>query len=181
MQAEGRPMFMDAPLAKDFYFDVWKGRIVLGTADRMEVEAWDVVGGLRAIFRYPDVDLTIQQTDRDWYWSSYLNAYGTPELREETLMLLQGLPFAETRAAFSELKVDAEGNIWLRTGRNLYHYAPSTEWTVFSAEGVFLGTISLPERFTVLEIGSEEILGVWKDEMDVEFIRAYSIEKRGST
>jgi hypothetical protein len=65
----------------------------------------------------------------------------------------------------------------LRTGRNLFYYAESRGWTVFSSEGVLLGAMTLPDRFKVLEIGVDEILGIWRDELDAEVIRVYRILK----
>ncbi len=92
--------------------------------------------------------------------------------------LLEALVFPETRAAFSDLRVDGTGSIWLKTGRHFPPVAPSNEWTVFSEVGVLLGSLSLPDRFEALEFGGDYVLGVWKDEMDVEFVRLYSLQKR---
>jgi hypothetical protein len=99
----------------------------------------------------------------------------TPQEEQMLGPLLEALVFPETRAAFSDLRLDGAGSIWLRTGRHFPPFAPSNEWTVLSDEGVLLGTLSLPERFEVLEFGGDYVLGVWKDEMDVEFVRLYSL------
>ncbi len=90
--------------------------------------------------------------------------------------VLGALVFPATRAAFSDLRVDPTGMVWLRTGRHFPPKAPSNEWTGFSREGVLLGTLSLPERLEVLEFGEDYVLGVWKDEMDVEYVRLYALQ-----
>ena len=73
--------------------------------------------------------------------------------------------------------LDERGALWLRTGRHFPPLAPSHEWTVFSQEGALLGTVTLPDRFEPFHFGTDEVLGVWKDEMDVEFVRVYALRK----
>jgi hypothetical protein len=77
--------------------------------------------------------------------------------------------------AYVEVRVDEDGNTWLN------HYAPprlpSPVWTVLSREGRFLGTVRMAERLRVLHIGIEAILGVWNDELDVQYVRLHRIEK----
>ncbi len=174
----GQPGYTVPPFDKNFFFDVWRESIILGTAERMEVLFWDVTGGPRALFRDLGSDLTVKQEDRDWYEEHFFPDAVTPEAQQERTMLLRDLMFPETRAAFTDLEVDPAGNIWLRTGRHIFYYAESREWTIFSSAGGLLGTISLPVGFKSLEFGSDEILGVWKDDLGVEFVRVYSIEKR---
>jgi hypothetical protein len=166
-----------APFNKDFFFDVWQESIITGTAEELAVSAWDATGVRKAVFRYPGMDLTVQLADKEWYHERYWEIATTPEAEQEISQMLKNVQFPETKAAYSELKVDPEGNVWLRTGRNLFYYAESRERTVFSSEGVLLGAITLPESFTVLEIGVDEILGVWRDELDAEFVRVYRIQK----
>jgi len=87
------------------------------------------------------------------------------------------LVFPETRAAYSALRVDATGAVWLRTGRHLPPTDASPEWTVFSHAGVLLGTFTLPDRFEPFQFGGDYVLGVWRDELDVEFVRVYGLER----
>lgn len=176
----GQPAFTPPPFDKNIFFDVRGSSIILGTAEAMEVSVWDMDGGPRAIYRYPNLDLTVRQGDRDWWRARYMESATTPEAVRETNALLDRLPFPETGAAFTALRVGPDGHVWLRTGRHLLYYGPSREWTILSPEGSFLGTISLPPNFFMLDIGPTEVIGVWRDELDTEFIRVYTLEKPGS-
>ena len=42
------------------------------------------------------------------------------------------------------------------------------EWLVLDVDGIWLGTIEIPYRFSVTDITMETVLGVWRDEFDVE-------------
>jgi sugar lactone lactonase YvrE len=74
--------------------------------------------------------------------------------------------------------VDADGNLWVldyaRPGDDGRH------WTVFSADGRALGRVETPPGLRVLEIGRDYVLGVWQDELDVEYVRMHRLERAGS-
>ncbi|MXW10073.1 MAG: hypothetical protein F4X47_16240 [Gammaproteobacteria bacterium] len=41
-------------------------------------------------------------------------------------------------------------------------------WLVLGPDGNWLGSVEIPENFRVTDIGLDEILGVWEDELDVQ-------------
>lgn len=178
MEVDGHTLLGPAPFPKSTLIDVKGDSIYVGTANTMEVAIFRPEGMVEAVFRYSGVDLDVSQGDRDWWAARITEMASTPQDEQMLGPVLGALVFPETRAAFSDLMVDPSGLVWLRTGRHFPPLAPSTEWTGFSREGMLLGTLSLPERFEVLEFGEDYVLGVWKDEMDVEFVRLYSLEDR---
>jgi hypothetical protein len=52
-----------------------------------------------------------------------------------------------------------------------------TAWRVFDPSGIWLGTVTLPARFNPMDIGKDYVLGLWRDEDDVEHIRIYRLRK----
>lgn len=40
------------------------------------------------------------------------------------------------------------------------------------------GSVDLPPRFVGYEFGEDHVAGVWKDEVDVEFVRVYTLDRR---
>jgi hypothetical protein len=164
-----------APFPKSTFLAVNEGHVHLGTADRMEVSILNLDGALEEVYRVPNVDLTVQEEDREWYRARMREMVSTPEEEQVLGAVLAALIFPETRAAYSDLAVDPAGATWLRTGRHFPPLAPSGEWTVFSDRRFVLGTVHFPERFEPMDFGVDYVLGVWKDEMDVEFVRIYEI------
>ncbi len=57
------------------------------------------------------------------------------------------------------------GSVWLRE-------ASSSQWIVVDRDGR-LRTVSLPDRFIPYLILENRVLGVWRNDLDVEFVRAY--------
>jgi len=48
------------PFLKSTYFGVGNGSVYVGTAENLEVSVLDTKGDLKALFRYPDIDLSVQ-------------------------------------------------------------------------------------------------------------------------
>lgn len=88
---------------------------------------------------------------------------------------LRTMPVVEVLPPYRSVLLDAEGNLWVE------HYPPPGEehakWDVFDGEGAWLGILTLPPRFEVREVGADYVLGVWIDDLDVEFVRQYGLIK----
>lgn len=93
--------------------------------------------------------------------------------------------FADFKPVFSSLVEDSEGNLWVEHFRWIPpdHQAPDpqpTRWSVFDTQGVFLGEVQVPAGFIISTITSDQVLGVWQDDLDVEHVRVYGLIKPGS-
>lgn len=55
----------------------------------------------------------------------------------------------------------------------------SPTWDVFDAEGRFLGSLDMPARFQPLRFTDEMVYGVWKDDLDVQYLVALRIGTTG--
>ena len=74
---------------------------------------------------------------------------------------------------------DAAGNLWLPSYRPAYPEEGSP-YTVVSPDGEWLGTVETPRRFRVLDVAEGLVLGVLRDEMDVENVAVYELVGRSS-
>ena len=46
----------------------------------------------------------------------------------------------------------------------------SPDWDVFDSDGRLLGVVTLPARFTPMKFARDELYGVWKDELEVNYV-----------
>jgi hypothetical protein len=86
----------------------------------------------------------------------------------------------ETHPFFDALELDTAGYLWVREplpGDAVDGEAPRT-WQVFDPEGVWLGSVETPAGVRVTEIGEDYLLGIVRDEFDVEYVRMYRLERR---
>ena len=89
--------------------------------------------------------------------------------------VLDDSPIRETMPAFDFFVVDRVGNLWVEEYRRPGETVP--RWTVFNREGELLGTLSLPDRFVLDDVGNDYVLGRWSDEMDIEHVQLYGLIK----
>jgi hypothetical protein len=57
--------------------------------------------------------------------------------------------------------------------------AESRAWNVFDESGAWVGRVVMPAQFHLAEVGRDYVLGVGWDELNVEYVRLYSLT-RGS-
>ena len=82
--------------------------------------------------------------------------------------LFENAPAAETRPAFADILVDPSGAVWLELYRGESEQNQPEEWLVLDADGTWLGAVEIPDRFNVVDITMDAVLGVWEDELDIE-------------
>jgi hypothetical protein len=69
---------------------------------------------------------------------------------------------------------DDDGNLWVSEFR-LPTEQPS--WAVFDPAGQLLGVLETPGNGFVTHIGSDFLVGVWEDALEVQRVMVYQIQK----
>mgnify|MGYP000585237481 CR=1 FL=1 len=115
-------------------------------------------------------------------WSKATGAALEAERREQLAMA-----YFKTLPAFSPLLLDRLGRLWARApaaidgavagSLNDYAIRPST-WSVFSANGAWLGDVAMPARFTPTDIGADYVLGVARDDDAVSTVVRFRLGTR---
>lgn len=171
---DGRAV-MSAPLfGRNSSAVVRDDRVFIGDQETLAVMLYTPDGAVEQIVRVPGVDLRLTG----------------PEIQQATAKLLADEPVERrpmmqahyrqmdtppTKPAYSSLMVDALGNLW--AAEYVRYPDIPTVWTVFSANGALLGDVRVTPGFLPLQIGANWIIGVGRDELDVEYVRLYGIEK----
>jgi hypothetical protein len=79
-----------------------------------------------------------------------------------------------TRPAFVTFLLDPLGYLWVQ---DYMPVGPAARWSVFAPDGVWLGEVTFPERFQPTQILADEVVGVWRDDLLVEYVRAYALRR----
>ncbi len=146
-----------------------------GSSDTYEIRCFASDGSLVQIIRRPLANRPVTAADVDDLKQQQLADTDDDNARRRIERLFSSVPIPETMPAYDGLEIDAGGNIWVRE----YSWADDAErhWTVFDASGRMLGDIALPPSFGIRQIGDDFVLGVWRDELDVEHVRLYHLVK----
>jgi hypothetical protein len=103
----------------------------------------------------------------------------------------QELSPPEAVPAFADFLVDPEGFVWVQRYEPERHAvvlggnvgegraAPGGTWVVLSLDGTRVGAVEVPERFQPHQITGDAVVGVYRDQWDVEYVRVYPLERAG--
>ena len=167
------------------------GQSVVGNGRVPELRRYDSAGGLELIVRWPGQPQPVGAADRRRYSERRMEFLAwAPPNEPETRLLFPALdehPEVPThKPLFDRLLLDDRGGIWARVfpeesfglfDSRLPGPMIFTEtWTVFDPVGVWLGDLTLPERFELHTVGRDRLLGVTRDSLDVETVRVLRVE-----
>lgn len=183
----GREMFVLAVLAErwmsvrpitfglGFFVAGGNRRVAVGNNDEFAVRVYDESGTLLHVVRqYRDPAPT---TDEDFtrYIESQLAVVEEERSRRLYGQMYREMPQAESFPAYASLRFDRAGNLWIEE-----YPRPGTDqpvWQVFDPDGIFAARVETPEGLRILDIGEDYILGVKRDDLEVEHVRLYRINK----
>lgn len=149
--------------------------IFTGTTHVYEIAARAADGRIRRLVRKVHTKLPVLQTDTDRFMDSLrMLAVGNPEM-QWVVEMLDITPPQDSMPAYEGFTVDSEGNLWVADARR--PNTPTPSWNVFGHEGVWLGHVEGPTGLRVTDIGRDYLLGLWRDEMEVEHVMLYALEK----
>jgi hypothetical protein len=83
----------------------------------------------------------------------------------------------EDQPVFQELIVDDEGHVWLQGFEPPGADVEPSRWWVFDGAGRLLGRVSLPAGLEVHAIRGDRIVGVARDELEVERIQVHRLRR----
>lgn len=91
---------------------------------------------------------------------------------------LDRLPAPTEAPGYRMVSTGDDGSLWIKEP------APAADgylWTRVDASGAAVSVLSIPASFTPTHFRSDEVLGIWRGEADVHFVRAYSFAADGGT
>jgi hypothetical protein len=85
-------------------------------------------------------------------------------------------------SGMNRMLMGGNGELWIGrfdpdTGFSTAPGGTPAVWTAFDPEGRVAGTIHMPEGFTPFELTPEGVLGVYRDEYDVEYVQHVRVER----
>lgn len=156
--------------------------VFYGSSDLMQVEELDLAGNIARILRVPGYGLDLADAEVAAEREAYLDFDLPPGVTLHPLIRrrVEAAPAPATRPAYAQILADPAEAIWLELYRGLSEMDRPQQWLVLDADGTWLGTVKVPDRFSVTDITMETVLGVWRDELDVEHPQVLRLTRDGS-
>lgn len=177
VEAPWGPQTMVPPFARNTSIAVQPNepRICIGDQEGPEVHCFDAAG-VATVIRWQAEPIPVHGNEPavEAWREETIAAYGLKISREDVEALMALVPLPTVRPEYSALVLDREGNLWAKRGPD--REAGTDEYLVFDRTGLLLGSVTIP-TLRVLEIGNDYILGVYRDELEVQYLQLYEIVK----
>ncbi|MDE2975709.1 MAG: hypothetical protein OXU64_13470 [Gemmatimonadota bacterium] len=166
---------------------IMPGRLAIVDTESFSVRSVSLDDGTTtAILRRdaPVREVTSEHVEAFVEWMAHRNvAYGgySEEQAEASKPGWRKHPMATTLPVLESILLDAAGNLWVEPYATHGAAVPPPE--VYAPDGTWLGAVALPSGRAGLsangglEIGDDYVLGVWRGEQGVEYVRMYALEK----
>lgn len=150
---------------------------VFGAADRFEITRYAPDGRPLTVIRLPGQVAPFTAERKRWYHDLML-ADSKDDQRQFFERVLEAAPPGDALPAFDQLVVDSDRDLWVRDFS--WQDEESANWRVFAPDGRLVASVETPSRFEVHEIGPDWMLGIWQDDLGVESVRLYPLDRDAS-
>jgi hypothetical protein len=149
--------------------------VFLGTNDSYEIGRYTSDGTLLRLIRRAQPLRPVDGAMWEALKREGIEGISDENWRRTRERMFAEMPRPATVPAYENAMADAEGNLWVR-GYTVLKEEP-VFWTVFDTDGRMLGDVAVPRRFRVTEIGADHVLGVARDDFDVEQVQLFALMK----
>ena len=170
----------DVLFGRSLFHEPWGDLIVVGPNTRYEIRAYAQDGSLARIVRRDHATRAPTRAHVEAYARASVARIPSAEEREIARRSRLETPVADRFPAFVSVMSDALGHLWVEEFEPPGEELPGLIWTVFDPQGRALGFVETPEELEIYEIGEDYILGRATDELDVEYIQLWPLDRSGS-
>lgn len=163
------------PFLKTFAGAASADRVVVGNTERFDLRVYDASGDLVLIIRRPGPPREVGAGDRQAWIDGQLSGVSDPVVRNRQRRQYERMAFPSTMPSFRSLDLGDDGRIWVEEFDPAAFPSDGSRWTVYDRRGQRLGQVAMPPRFRPLEIGHSYVLGVWRDDLGIEYVRLYGL------
>ena len=153
-------------------------KVCMGDQEGPEINCFGPDGS-RTLLRWTGERTQVTREEIATWREANIRLFGLKLREDQILQMLDQLPSPELRPHYSQLTLDPLGNLWVELGPSVASPSPSIDHLVFDPKGTLLGTVCLPP-IRVIEIGNDYILGVYQDDLEIEYLQLYEIRKPSS-
>lgn len=150
-------------------------RLWIGTGEQWQIEARRRDGSLERIVRLDRPLTPVTAALREaWIAERLEDLTDANEIREQRAQMSE-LPVPDFVAPYQIMGADRLGDLWI--GETLLPGENARTWTVLDPDGRAIGRLTMPDRTFPIEIGADYVLGVTRDELDVESLTLWRLHR----
>lgn len=150
-------------------------RVIAGDEGTSEFDVFSEDGTLLIRVRWDVQGREFTDEDRDRIRAHYLADHFARREPQAARRALEVMPRLERTPIYEDLHVDRLGHYWVKR-----HSLPTDEqqtWWVFEPDGQFAASVAIPLGLRILEVGDDYLLGVARDELDVQRLEMWALQR----
>lgn len=158
--------------------------IVTGVNDAYRLSMYRPSGALERIVAMPFTLRPVTEGTKDAVFQLFEQAFEDANVPPAVIpQLLDRVSFGEFLPAFGTIQLGPAGSLWVQHLRdvetvgerrldiaNFLEEIGAPDWDVFDRSGRFLGVVTMPDRFAPRVVVDDRIYGVWRDDLDVQYV-----------
>ncbi len=159
-------------------------KLLFAVNDDYRIGVYSSGSQLERVIRKPFERKPVGERDRQAVMDFIERAWSDAGVPPEAMSQLRNMVhFGESFPAFAAISAGPAGTVWVQhvqaaselseeefESYNLLEDSGGRDWDVFDAQGRFLGIVSMPPRFAPRLFRDDKIYGVWRDELDVQYV-----------
>ena len=174
---------------------LWGDRILHATNNNYRIGIYGPAGELQRVIEKPFTLTPVTDADKEPFKRALRKAIldqGAPP-QMATQLVDTRLHFAPNYPAFAQMLEGPEGTILVQQIEPLANLteeerenfdftsgsAASRQWDVFDDQGRYLGLLMMPVGFQPVEFRGNEIYGIQRDDLDVQYVVKLVVERTG--
>jgi hypothetical protein len=138
------------------------------------IRTYSTTGELQRVFRMQGKPRRVTGDDLEGYIAAHTRDLPAAASAFARRMFADS-PVPDYWPQFQNLLVDPLGLLWAEEYN--YDEAAHGTWWVLTNEGQMRGYVKVPPHMKVTQIGVDFVLGVWRDSMDVQYVRLYQLSR----
>jgi hypothetical protein len=168
--------------------------LFFGVTSEYRISVFDPEGNLRRVVSKPSEPVPITERDQEMMWDvmeTQIRAAVPPQAFMQVMeQARRSISFADFFPTFVSMSIGPNGSLWVQHLRppaevpeeeldtyDMTQDIGARDWDVFDPEGRYLGVVTMPPRFTPRLIREDAIYGVWRDDLDVQYVMRLRIEQ----
>jgi hypothetical protein len=163
------------PFGKYAMAAVGPDRFHFGSGDSYEIRSYAEDGRLARIVRWDRPPVPVAEAHVNARIEEAVAEASDPNEAREVRQTYAELPVPDFFPAFAGLEADRFGNLWVEDYRMPGDHR--TTFHVFDADGRLVGRVDLPEEMELLDLGEDYLLALFRDDLEVEYVRQYRLRR----
>lgn len=149
--------------------------ICIGDSDKPEVSCFGPEGQRRLLRWTSDPRQVTEEEVLRWREAN-VRSLGEKIDENQVREMLAQAPVPTERPHFSEIHLDRTGSLWVELGPSKERGSRFADHLVFDEGGALLGAVALPS-VRVVEIGTDYVMGVHLDDLEVQHLQIFRLLK----